>query len=364
MTQSRRHIDFLDAIRGCAALAVFLFHVRHAVIQYVPKFQFSVVSDLFRDGWIGVAIFFALSGFCIHLSYIRSSSSRWSTYFSKRLRRIVPSYVLALVIFLILTITFDGFRAVSVPDIILHLMGLHNFVPSYVHSFNGSFWSIAVEMQLYVLYPIVFIVQKRFGWWAALVLTGTVEAALRLAVAFDVVPGGDSGSTFVSMLPIYFWFSWTIGAFAAHNYNKGTMSNLGKLPPLLLLSLCWVALNVPVLCHFRFPLISILMASCLERWSLGRNWIPNVHGILGRHLTALGTVSYSFYLYHQPFMNFIFKMSTRISTNPSTLITILTTGVILLYVGLYYVAKILYKYVELRQRVAIRSTDVKTAVVT
>jgi len=353
MTRQRRHIDFLDAIRGCAALAVFLFHVRHAVLEYLPKSKFTVLSDIFRDGWMGVAVFFALSGFCIHLSHVRSTSNGWSTYFSKRFHRIVPSYVLALLAFVTMTVIFDGYRAVSIPDAVFHVLGIHNFVPSFVHSFNGSFWSIAVEMQLYVLYPLVFIVQKQFGWWAALLLTGAVEAALRFAVAFNMVSGGNFGSTFVSMLPIYFWFSWTVGAFAADNYHHGRASNLGKLPPLLTLCLCVAVLNVPIFSHFRFPLISILVASCLERWALGTTWSPNVQGSMGRHLTALGTVSYSFYLYHQPFMNFIFKTSTRLSTNPVVLILMLITGMILLYIGLFHVAKILYRVVEVRKPAAI-----------
>jgi len=361
MTKQRRHIDFLDATRGCAALAVFLFHVRHAVLEYLPITKFTVISDIFKDGWMGVAVFFALSGFCIHLSHVRSVSHGWSTYFSKRFRRIVPSYALALLTFVTLTVIFDGYRAVSILDAVLHALGIHNFVPRFVHSFNGSFWSIAVEMQLYVLYPLVFIVQKRFGWWAALLLTGCMEAALRFAVAFNMVPGGDFGSTFVSVLPIYFWFSWTVGAFAADNYHHGRVSNLGKLPPLLALCLCVSVLNVPVLSHFRFPLISILVASCLERWSLGTKWSPNVQGFVGRHLTALGTVSYSFYLYHQPFMNFIFKASIRLATNPVVLILMLVTGVILLYIGLFHVAKILYRVVELRKPAAIRSDNVKIA---
>jgi peptidoglycan/LPS O-acetylase OafA/YrhL len=361
MTKQRRHIDFLDAIRGCAALAVFLFHVRHAVLEYLPVNKFTGISDILKDGWMGVAVFFALSGFCIHLSHIRSVSHGWSTYFSKRFCRIVPSYVVALLTFVTLTVIFDGYRAVSIPDAVVHLLGLHNFVPSFVHSFNGSFWSIAVEMQLYVLYPLVFIVQKRFGWWAALLLTGCMEAALRFAVVFNMVPGGDFGSTFVSMLPTYFWFSWTVGAFAADNYHHGRISNLGKLPPLLALCLCVAVLNVTVLSHFRFPLISILAASCLERWSLGTTWSPNVQGVVGRHLTTLGTVSYSFYLYHQPFMNFIFKASTRSATNPTVLILMLVTGVILLYIGLFHVAKLLYRVVELRKPSVMPSAKVDIA---
>ena len=306
MTSQRGHVAFLDAIRGCAALAVFLFHIRHAIEQYLPANEGREFVALFKDGWIGVAIFFALSGFCIHLSHIRSSSNSWTTYFSRRLKRIAPSYLLALLVFVSLSAMFDGIQTISLPDQLTHLLGIHNLFPAYVYSYNGSFWSIAVEMQLYALYPLIFLMMRRFGWLATLVIVGCIEGLLRSSIAFDLVPSARHAYASVSMLPFYFWFSWTIGAYAADNYHYGRQSVLAKVPTSITAVIAVVALNIPAIHPLKFPIISILTASSLERWTSYPLLSPNIAGKVGHHLSTLGMVSYSFYLYHQPFMNFLF----------------------------------------------------------
>ena len=111
MTLTKPYVPALDAIRGAAILAVFLFH------SLGVSFGFDKLpwNGLFRDfanasksflllypltyGSAGVAIFFVVSGFCIHLSFSKGSDKRWASFANRRLFRIYPPYLFALLIF-------------------------------------------------------------------------------------------------------------------------------------------------------------------------------------------------------------------------------------------------------------------------
>jgi len=95
MNLTRGHLPFLYGIRGIAILAVFLFH------SFVHTFGFDNLAwkGLFRDfdtsrsflalypltyGSAGVAIFFVVSGFCIHLSHQSNNEGGWRNFFNRR----------------------------------------------------------------------------------------------------------------------------------------------------------------------------------------------------------------------------------------------------------------------------------------
>src|SRR5579863_4992242 len=103
MNQPNRRIDFIDDVRGIAILSVFLFHAVAAAYGYsmlswngwfrnfdVPK-SFLALLPL-NIGWIGVPIFFVVSGFCIHVSF-QQQGCEWRSFFIRRFFRIYPAYI-------------------------------------------------------------------------------------------------------------------------------------------------------------------------------------------------------------------------------------------------------------------------------
>ena len=105
---AERRIDFLDPIRGIAILLVFVFHSLGTAfgrdeLPWGPWFRdFNVPGSFLlllpaTFGWVGVAIFFVVSGFCIHLSYSRLP--QWSLFLQRRFFRIYPPYLVALLFF-------------------------------------------------------------------------------------------------------------------------------------------------------------------------------------------------------------------------------------------------------------------------
>ena len=160
----------LDAIRGGAVLMVLIYHClfwavgsthlpyRHGVRDFEAHPELTAMAPL-TFGWAGVAIFFVVSGFCIHLSFL--NCERWGYFFWKRFWRIYPPYLAALFLFFVMDSAAGQLRDEAEFQLITHALLVHNFWSETHFGINPSFWSIAVEAQLYVIYPIlVFFVAK------------------------------------------------------------------------------------------------------------------------------------------------------------------------------------------------------------
>ena len=107
---SANHLEIIDLLRGVAILAVFLFHCLGASFGFSQLpwnglFPGLKVSATFfallpcSYGWAGVALFFVISGFCIHLSHIRSGEKGFGRFFVRRFFRIYPAYLVCVLAF-------------------------------------------------------------------------------------------------------------------------------------------------------------------------------------------------------------------------------------------------------------------------
>ena len=177
-----RHIPALDGIRALAILLVIPHNV-DLLRPPVPAIDYPAVIFL-HAGWIGVQLFFVLSGFLItgNLLDTRGSGNYFSAFFGRRALRIMPLYFamlcIAFVIAPAVTTLPEGLRATA-----SHQVWLWTFTSNWaapfgaeVHGF-GHFWSLAVEEQFYLLWPfIVFLCRP-----AALLRVCAGVAALALA---------------------------------------------------------------------------------------------------------------------------------------------------------------------------------------
>ncbi|MFI5458330.1 MAG: acyltransferase family protein [Isosphaerales bacterium] len=144
----------LDLLRGFAAITVVVYHV----IEHFQWKGFPTGNPLalwFRLGWMGVDLFFVISGFVIALSafnLLERDRSRYARDFCRRrLARIVPLHYLTCLIFVLFLSPSLLFAGNFYRDALTHLSFTHNFHWVTNGSINGPNWSLGVEMQFYLL---------------------------------------------------------------------------------------------------------------------------------------------------------------------------------------------------------------------
>ncbi len=144
-----RHIRALDGIRGIAFLLV-LGH--HCFSTGLPAGNWPVADRLltwfFSFGFLGVDLFFVLSGFLITTLLLvdRSQPHYYRNFYVKRAFRILPIFLAVL-----FTIRVTGIASTSY--VVLSLLFVANFANLFNVIAGGPFWSLAVEEQFYLLWP-------------------------------------------------------------------------------------------------------------------------------------------------------------------------------------------------------------------
>ena len=153
-----KHFDPLDGLRGIAILMVVAHHAFYTN-PASPLVVTHAFHGLTRAGWIGVPLFFVLSGFLISYPFFcrrQTDPGFWNLkgYAARRLGKIVPPFYLSIVIFA--TYYFLRSHDPAYWGVALKwALGLSNFIQPSLE-FNGSYWSLIVEAHFYVLLPLLF----------------------------------------------------------------------------------------------------------------------------------------------------------------------------------------------------------------
>ena len=200
----RLRLDFLDGLRGAAALLVVFFHFIGLYKAEIPK----ALRPLFfwtQGGHIAVNVFIVISGYCLMLPIIHSASGHLrgglSEYFKRRARRILPPYYAALALSLFtlgilpqssaLTLNATNAHAtssVSWGNALAHVFLIHNLFPQWQPSFNIAMWSIGTEWQIYFVFPFLLLpIWRRYGNKAALIAGGIAGIPFPLLLPHETI---------------------------------------------------------------------------------------------------------------------------------------------------------------------------------
>src|SRR4051794_12426959 len=175
----REWLAGLDGIRGLAALYVVVNHVFLRAFPGYPVDRAPFWAGWFIYGRFAVVVFIVLSGFSLALAPARDGwrLDRLSAFARRRARRILPPYWAALAFSLAvawLVLPPPGQAAPGVKSFFVNGLLVQNLIGA--PSPNRSFWSIAVEAQLYVLFPLLLLMVRRWGV-AAMVATAVLVVA-------------------------------------------------------------------------------------------------------------------------------------------------------------------------------------------
>ncbi len=188
ISRSRRYLPELESLRGIAILLVFAFHADRFVNPYrdlereaSPWFAFVAA------GHTGVDLFFLLSGFLLALPFLDEAAGGrpvgLRTYYARRALRILPLYWCAVLVGTVLTATrpMDLLGAVPYLLFVNSFAGIHGAPQPY----GMVWWSLATEVQFYLLLPVLRVVRS---WAGRLVGAGLLVA---YAVAYVMFVRGD-----------------------------------------------------------------------------------------------------------------------------------------------------------------------------
>ncbi len=192
------HLAALDGLRGIAIVMV-LAH-NFATVSLPGSLAGRVVELALDIGWIGVQLFFVLSGFLITriLLQTQDSPNYYRAFFGRRVLRIFPLYYGALFVAFVAIPFFGGGSAALAHDR-EHQVWLWLYLSNWAHAINFEsqlfphFWSLAIEEQFYLLWPIL--LYKRSARAVLMLCAGVAVLSLGLRIGM-LQQGADVGSVY------------------------------------------------------------------------------------------------------------------------------------------------------------------------
>lgn len=163
---------------------------------------------------------------------------------------------------------------------------------------NGSLWSLPVEMELYLTFPIVLFIFRKFGYRLLLLFTSVVSFVALISYFYG-------SFIFINQNFAKYWLLWCSGAVLADFYSLSKL----KLPTLLVKLVAFLSLFIamygsikkvdPAILDFFYGIsFFVLLWFCLVLEDTFRNKIST---LIHRFFSFLGNISFSLYLIHYPF---------------------------------------------------------------
>lgn len=325
----------IDGLRALAVLPVILFHAG---------------LEPFAGGFVGVDVFFVISGYLItSIIYEEINDQRFSiiSFYERRARRLLPA--LFLVCMVSIPFAWAWMLPASLESFFKSLLATNVFL-SNVYFWQSSdyfgisaelmpllhTWSLAVEEQFYLFFPVFLLFLKRAGW------SWTLIAVVFISIV-SLIAAQWASSRFPSanffLLPTRLWelgFGAALSLWSRnHRIQSATVRSIGSC-----IGLCLIFYSILVFDEQTpFPSVwalipvvgTVLILACAD----DKNFVGKILAV--RPAVFLGLVSYSAYLWHQP----IFAFARIRTLDEPSIATMLVSSVV--SIGLAYLS---WKWVE------------------
>jgi peptidoglycan/LPS O-acetylase OafA/YrhL len=319
----RQRLAGLDGIRGLAALYVLINHIFLRAFPGYPVDNAPAWAGWLIYGRFAVVVFIVLSGFSLALAPARHG---WrldgiSRFAYRRARRILPAYWAALVFSLAvawLIIPPPGQAIPTSKTVLVNGFLVQNI--SGAPSPNRSFWSLAVEAQLYILFPLLLLLVRRFR--AIVMLAVVTLVVVAVGIVGPHVPRLD---TFVIRSAPDLAALFAVGILAAgivtasqarRSWPWGWLA-LAAVAPVV--ATIWWQGSVWTLDHLYWVDLTLGPAiACLLAALTTGHAAPLMRLLDSRPLRKLGLSSYSLYLLHGPIVVVVYEefVAPRFHTGP------------------------------------------------
>jgi peptidoglycan/LPS O-acetylase OafA/YrhL len=320
------HIPALDGIRGLAILLVILFH--HTLMRQSTPFD-RVYVNLARLGWSGVDLFFVLSGFLITgiLYDARGSPHYYRNFYVRRTLRIFPLYYA----FVFFTLTISpwlwpdtdlaemGRRAMRDTSEAWYWLYLSNILfavdEGFGHPNLAVTWSLAIEEQFYLVWPVVVaLVARRPLMWTCV---GLMATALVVRIAL-LTNGADPTAPYV--LPFCRMDALAAGGFVAlalRDDREATrlVAWARRLAPAALLTVFGIwyveyplddgSWTEPIMQTAGYTALALFFGSLVALAATSREGSMLSRVFSAPFLRTFGKYSYALYLFHVPVRRWI-----------------------------------------------------------
>ena len=333
--QPKAQLKALTGIRFFAALAVIAFHLYLAAPEKFPPY----IASLASYGFIGVSLFFVLSGFVLAYNYAGKPINR-PKFWVARFARVYPAYFVALVIGLLTygEIARNQTSGWTATQLLLEGTLLHTWFPWTACGINCPGWSVAVEAFFYALFPFIAAVcVKVLGrltpgktiaailiLWAVAMLAPVLSVLLvpgflatrAYSLLFDTLiynpllnapqflMGMCAGLLFVQKTSV---LKTPLAVAQSRSYVWATLAGLAGL--------MWMAPEVPVFTLLlRLGFFSPIFALLIYALAHGRGLIVNILSL--PPLMLLGEASYGVYILETP-LNRVLKVLSEAGWLPA-----------------------------------------------
>ena len=287
-----KYIKEIQSLRGLSVIFVFLFHIN---------------QDIFSFGYVGVDIFFVISGFVItKIIYenVKKENFNIKIFYISRFLRLFPALLLMIlssIIFIVLTYNLHGNGDLLINTGIFSLLGLSNYYlvfieNDYFNSFDENIfehmWSLSIEVQFYFIYPIIFFIFQRFLKFNERIFITIIVFLIILHFLINIFNTYE-----------FFYYTHTrigeilIGSLTYFIQRKNRQILFIYLSSIILFVVFYITKEIFYLIN------SVCFVTSLVILNIGKSSIFN-RFLNFKFLNHIGNLSYSIYLWHLPIIYF------------------------------------------------------------
>lgn len=297
----------LDHWRGVAVLWVMLFHGFGTTYEISLHPLAEFIKILAAPGWLGVHIFFVISGYCIAANVYNTGTKNgncWS-FIKNRVWRVVPAYWAAFLLTIVLNLISSPFNRTSFsenfPPSLRAWLGNILLIQPYLNTpfYTVVYWSLVVEMGFYLVVALLLIIAKKIKYKLAVIVF------IILSFISIFIPPSPRTAVLV------YWSEFVCGILVFNTLLANSKFKLYQrnlfLCFMLLLGLLSIVVSYMLYRNYLwFSVIFALILCCINRWDENIASIKKL-----KCLKFIGVISYSLYLLHLPFQGRVVSLGLR-----------------------------------------------------